>query len=208
MKIFGIGHSRTGTSSLNEALIELGFKSGHFPLDNTTYLQLKNGNGQLDVLNVLDGLTDSITIPFYKNFDRIYPGSKFILTHREDFDAWFQSFKNKFHGKFFELESHKTFPFIFDLIFGEHCAYQKGKWYQWDKEVIRSIYMQHQVDVKHYFKDRPDDLLIMDVCAGDGWDKLCPFLNVDAPGLKAFPWAHKTVEKHEPKLFPRKKIFL
>lgn len=32
----------------------------------------------------------------------------------------------------------------------------------------------------------PGDLLIMDICGGDGWDKLCPFLSLPVPG-ESFP---------------------
>ena len=35
--------------------------------------------------------------------------------------------------------------------------------------------------VREYFKVRPHDLLIIDVAAGEGWEKLCPFLEQPIP---------------------------
>jgi hypothetical protein len=45
--------------------------------------------------------------------------------------------------------------------------------------------------VKEYFRDRPDDLLVMNICAGEGWEKLCPFLGLAIPKVK-FPHEFKT----------------
>jgi len=33
--------------------------------------------------------------------------------------------------------------------------------------------------VKNYFKDRPQDLLSLDLAKGDGWEKLCLYLGED-----------------------------
>ena len=39
----------------------------------------------------------------------------------------------------------------------------------------------HYSERKKYFKDRPNDLLVMNICNGEGWEKLCPFLNKPVP---------------------------
>jgi hypothetical protein len=43
-------------------------------------------------------------------------------------------------------------------------------------------------EIKEYFKDRPDDLLVMNICAGEGWEILCPFLDC---GIPKIPFPHK-----------------
>ena len=60
-------------------------------------------------------------------------------------------------------------------------------------------YKNHNREVNEYFKDRPDDLLVMDVTAGDGWEKLCPFLGVDIPDID-FPPANKAKDPELDKL--------
>ena len=45
--------------------------------------------------------------------------------------------------------------------------------------------------VTEYFRDRPKDLLVLDVCGGDGWEPLCAFLGLEPP-RHAFPHFNRT----------------
>ena len=56
----------------------------------------------------------------------------------------------------------------------------------YDAAILTASFHRHHADVRRDFADRPDDLLEMDITAGDGWDKLCPFLSVPVPEA-AFP---------------------
>ena len=69
-----------------------------------------------------------------------------------------------------------------------------GRGGQPDKDEFIGKVTRHNEAVKEYFKDRPDDLLVLDVCAGDGWEKLCPFLEKAVPD-KPFP--HKGKGKYK-----------
>ena len=89
-KVFGLGLSKTGTSSLGEALNMLGIKTIHYPHDQKTYDDLTNGNYRLSVLEEYQGIVDISVAPFYAQLDRIYPDSKFILTVRNK-DSWLRS---------------------------------------------------------------------------------------------------------------------
>ena len=40
--------------------------------------------------------------------------------------------------------------------------------------------------------DRP----VASITAGDGWEKLCPFLEIETPDVD-FPWAHKTLSQEK-----------
>ena len=40
---------------------------------------------------------------------------------------------------------------------------------------------RHTQEIKDYFSGRENDLLIMDITKGDGWEKLCPFLDKPIP---------------------------
>ena len=46
---------------------------------------------------------------------------------------------------------------------------------------LKYVYERHVREVEEYFKQRPRDLLVLDVCAGEGWEKLCAFLNKPVP---------------------------
>jgi hypothetical protein len=51
-------------------------------------------------------------------------------------------------------------------------------------------YNDHNGQVNKYFKDKPSQLLVMNIIGGDGWDKLCKFLNKPIP-TKPFPFKNR-----------------
>jgi hypothetical protein len=53
--------------------------------------------------------------------------------------------------------------------------------YQFSLERHRYVVETHQRNVLWYFQDRPSDLLMFDLCGGDGWEKLCSFLGKPIP---------------------------
>lgn len=57
-------------------------------------------------------------------------------------------------------------------------------------EYFLSKFREHNQNVIEYFKDRSNKLLIMNVFDGDGWDKLCSFLECNIPNTK-FPYVNK-----------------
>ena len=185
-KIFGLGLSRTGTRSLTAALQVLGFDTSHYPIDEDTYIELANAQYDLTLLRFYDGLTDITTIPFYQQFDKLYPGSKFVLTVRDKED-WLGSCARHWYNRpaFKDVEDPdeevhlRMRQFLRASVYG--C-------YNFDPERFSWVFDRHVEQVKAYFKDRPDDLLIIDVCAGEGFEKLAPFLDRPVP---ATPFPHK-----------------
>jgi len=181
-KIFGIGLSRTGTMSLDKALEILGYKSKHAPLDILEY-----NSGSLSIkLNKVqdyDALTDAHVAKFYKELDVAYPDSKFILTVRE-MKSWLKSCEKYFINPASSIDNiHKQL--MYDL-------YNTIKF---NKVKFKEAYLRHLDDVLSYFKNRGNDLLIIDICAGEGWEKLCPFLDKPVPDVP-FPKLNKTTFIH------------
>ncbi len=39
----------------------------------------------------------------------------------------------------------------------------------------------YELGVQRHFAARPEKLLVLDVCNGEGWEKLCAFLGLEAP---------------------------
>ena len=83
MKIFGIGLSRTGTTSLAHALREVKINIIHYPTES----QLFNPKS--------DGACDIPVIVHYKELDKKFPKSKFVYTIREK-EEWLTSMENYF----------------------------------------------------------------------------------------------------------------
>jgi len=178
-KIFGIGLSKTGTSSLAQALQILGFRT----LDNmgaSRYVAGDLSSIDLEKVEAHDALTDTPIPSFYRELDRRYPGSKFILTVRER-EGWLKSCMKQFSLRFAESQSEPNKRLFVDL-YGTNV---------FDAEKFARGYDRFVVGVTEYFRDRTDDLLVLNVTAGEGWERLCPFLAKPVPDIP-FPKANVT----------------
>ena len=97
MKLFGLGLSKTGTTSLSSAFEILGFKSLHTP----PIINSKNGEINFQWpwwLSKYDAMADLPVPYYYQYFDATYPNAKFILTVRDE-AAWLRSCENHFDKK-------------------------------------------------------------------------------------------------------------
>ena len=178
-KIFGIGLSKTGTTSLANALQLLGCSTK----DNmgvVTYVAGDLSSIDLGTIDAFEALTDTPIPSFYRELDARYPGSKFILTVR-DSDGWLTSCKKQFNPRFAQLQSDAHRRLFVDL-YGTDV---------FDAESFANGYDRFVRGVREYFKNRTRDLLIIDVTAGEGWEKLCAFLGQPVPDI-AFPKANVT----------------
>jgi hypothetical protein len=184
-KFFGIGLSRTGTTSLNSALCVLGINSIHYPEDDQTYQELMRANYRLSVLETHQAVTDIPVAPFYPQLDRAYPGSKFILTVRER-EEWLTSVELHYQRRGWDgghaVPVEETLPFV---LFMRACVYGC---YNFDRERFSYVYDLHLKNVRAYFAHRPQDLLILNICCGEGWERLCPFLGKLVPPV---PFPHE-----------------
>jgi len=177
VKVFGIGLSRTGTKSLTKALDLLGFCVVHYPTDKVTLEELLTGKYNFSLLDGYDGITDITVAPFYAQLDKLYPGSKFILTTR-DKESWLESLERHWSNKpaFDDRPGRETKMkirrFLRAAVYG--C-------YVFNRERMSYVYDLHHRNVLEYFKDRPQSLLVLNIVAGEGWEKLCPFLNKPIP---------------------------
>ena len=175
-KVFGIGLGRTGTKSLTYALHHLGINVAHFPDDANTYRELATGNYQFSLLNTLDGITDITVSLFYPHLDQLFPGSKFILTVRNKAD-WLESLEKHWseYSCFDDSRADSRENSVHVSVRRLLCAAVFGC-YTFSRDRAAYVYDLHYKNVKDYFEGRPDDLLILDICEGQGWEVLCPFL--------------------------------
>jgi fructose-1,6-bisphosphatase/inositol monophosphatase family enzyme len=179
VKIFGIGLSKTGTTSLAQALTILGYKTRDYPgLSHYSRGDLSSINPSL--LEEFDALTDTPIPSFFRELDAKYPDAKFILTHR-DREGWLKSCQKQFTQKLADKQNeahNRLFTDLYDSTV-------------FDAEKFAAGYDKFTQAVEAHFRDRPGKLLTMNVVAGDGWEKLCPFLNKPIPDVP-FPKANVT----------------
>ncbi len=166
-KAWAIGLGRTGTTTFCEALKILGYQK---VVHNPIFEELKN----------LDGASDNGCTIFYKYLDYKFPGSKFVLLWR-DLEDWLESARY-IHGTIPDRDQDL-------MIMRRMLVYGR---IDYDKDQFAKTYHEHHKHVREYFKDRPDDLLEMNIVAGDGWETLCPFLGLSTPDV---PFPHKNKRK-------------
>jgi hypothetical protein len=180
-RIFGIGMQKTATTSLNRALIELGYdsahwKSAHWAKDIWEEMRSYGSSATLERNYALCDLP----IPLlFRELDSAYPGSKFILTIRSE-EEWIKSIERHWSDKNPFRAQWDTDPFthrIHTEIYGRR---------KFDEQVMRKRYREHNANVLEYFRYRPQDLLVMDMSRGAGWYQLCGFLRQPIP-TKPYP---------------------
>jgi Sulfotransferase domain len=177
-KVFGIGISRTGTTSLSKALHRLGYDTIHAPL---SIIKRANGRVVLNEKAVMryEAMTDSTVAFMYKELDAAFPGSKFVLTVR-DVENWILSMRRV----------RKVYPILLMIPKVSQLFHEAfGDGYPNDEAAMRAKFIRHIQEVRAHFEGR-NDLLVMDFAAGDGWEKLCRFLGRPVPDV-TFPHNNK-----------------
>ena len=94
-KVFCIGRNKTGTTSLERALSDLGYVVGHQPTAELLihdYAQ-RNFKPIVEYCRTAEAFQDvPFSLPYtYQILDYAFPGSKFILTVRDNENEWYQS---------------------------------------------------------------------------------------------------------------------
>lgn len=164
-KVFGVGYLKTGTTSLRRAFERLGYKHCGWSKANRALYKRGDFDALLDIARRHESFED---LPWNKP-DLIefllphFPRARFVLTVRDE-SAWLRSW-HKHNAKW---GGHNT-----------------------EAEAL-AIYHRH-TDAMHALLAPTGRLLVIDVTAGDGYDKLCPFLG---KRVLQEPFPHTNVTKY------------
>ena len=202
-KYFCIGRNKTGTTSLAKAFKQLGFILGDQREAEYLYDEFFSKSNFLPIIKYCQAAEVFQDVPFsyfktLKYIDEAYPGSKFILTVRDNSDQWYNSI-TKFHKKLFG--KGERVPTTKDLAeasyvrkgFAQNAMKDHGTSIEdpYNKKIMCAHYEKHNADVLAYFKDRPNDLLIINLSDESAYQKFVVFIGIDSP-YKDFPWENKT----------------
>jgi len=172
-KVFGIGFHRTGTTTLQTALEELGYKVvGMRQTEWNAYTQ-----GDLDTIRetvaAFDGFRDMPWPLLYRHLYETVPNAKFILSYRDP-DSWVRScagnYKSQSQGMFQPI-------YGFDVFIG-------------NEDRAKEVYLHHIDEVRAFFLAKPDIFLEKDFTNDPQWADLCEFLSEPEPA-RDFPHANK-----------------
>jgi tetratricopeptide (TPR) repeat protein len=184
-KVFCLGLSRTGTTSMAAALTALGFHTLHWLNPLTREVMCA------DDLYLFDGFTDTPVCMNFENYYSMFPNSKFIYTVRP-FRSWVKSMNNHFsrywgYSNFADLKvamaQSSKWPFGAQYSDIHLSLYFNFKDYE-------EAYNTYDQRVRRFFQDKPKDrFLEFDVAAG-GWAELCAFTDRPKPSTP-FPWLNR-----------------
>lgn len=182
LKIIGVGMPRTGTKSLCTALQILGFKAVHFELDRLPMFPTPgiDWHRYPDV----EAAVDYPEVLYWQEILTAYPKCKAILTIRDE-DSWWESIEQHVNTVRANGPPEKAMQsdMIHSLLFGSPKPV--SYWY-------RRRFREHNEAVLRYRKEHYGNggILRLEVCDGQGWELLCPFLNVPIPPVP-FPWDNR-----------------
>ncbi len=191
-KIFGIGLSKTGTTSLTKALEILGFSAAHYTNPySQEFLSPRD-------IPLYDALTDT---PVAYKFEELYekfPDARFIYTTRP-IDLWVPSFLKHLHrnlnmnayGEFDEVVNGANLSRDGELFRDVH-----NKLYV-QFETPEEAYRHHDAAVRKFFGDRPEaKFREINFFEGDGFPELASFLDCPVPD-QSIPWEN-AAKDHRP----------
>lgn len=161
-RVFCIGFQKTGTCSMMAALRTLGYRVAGARHDFIQAVHDRDIRPIDDLVERFAAFQDNPWPVLFRLLDERYPGSRFILTVRDE-DGWYRSILNHFG------------------VFGERLmGFTYGRRNPAGNEALyRARFRAHNEEVRAYFADRPADFLVMNIREGDGWPELCAFLGVD-----------------------------
>jgi hypothetical protein len=194
---------KTGTTSLHKALTILGYDSAHWKsvrwakeiwmeMNETPAAAFSTDEATLLLpprsltLEQHYALSDLPIPMLFEKLDKSYPGSKFILTLRNE-ERWLRSVERHWtnSNQFQETwKKENNFPRqLHAELYGQA---------DFDPTVFLARYRRHNEEVLAHFKDRPHDLLVLNmdttfnkkgfpIMKPDGWPELCAFLDKPVP---------------------------
>lgn len=198
-KVFCIGLSRTGTTSLHHFFDKLNIRSLHYsnllfahphvidasltfkPALKRSFVRdwifkkewSEPNQKQLDRLfREFQVFSDSPIPSFFPYLDKKFSNSKFIYTYREE-ENWLKSMKWMFENG---VAIWNWRDIDFELL------YQVYGTYTYDKDKLLNSYRKHHKKVMSYFKDRQQDILIINIDKeGLPLQKISDFIEIKLP---------------------------
>jgi hypothetical protein len=168
VRIIGVGLPKTGTNSLSAACRMLGFRSIHNPAKVRRLIRKNERRGLAPLSGRLRNVNAFFDGPYASRVSQLvqcYPDAMFIL-HTRRFDQWLVS-----------TLAHN---------------WRKGR--ADNKEALTEKYNTILPMVRNTLVTSGVRFIEMDITAGDGWEKLCPFLGVPTPS-KPFPHLNSAASK-------------
>jgi hypothetical protein len=208
LRVIGAGFGRTGTNSLRDALLRLGFSpcekaanSNAHPERYALWLEVirrKRAGEPIDWRPLLDGYRSILDWPgvyFWRELAAAHPEAKVILTVRDP-DRWYDSARATLYARIEARQGQHLGGVLRRLL--ARLDSRVGNRYRtmdetvWngtfggafrDRDHAIRVFEEHNREVQATLG--PERLLVFDV--KEGWEPLCAFLDVPVPAGEPFP---------------------
>ena len=186
-KVFCVGANKTGTTSMELLFKQLGLAvAPQGPAE-----MLLEDWGRRDFRALIEfcaGFEAFQDIPFslpftFQAMDQAFPGSKFILTVRNNAREWYESavrFESMELGRLPRAEDLKENPYRYKgWCWRAHelpMAIDESTLH--DADIYQRHYNRHIDSIVDYFSQRPDDLLVLNLAEPNGVERVCDFLGL------------------------------
>ena len=171
-KVFCIGFHRTGTTTFQTALEELGYRVvGMRDREWDAYVADDRATVRTTI-EAFDGFRDMPWPLMYRWLAEEYSEAKFILSYRDP-EPWIASCVGNYKDR-----AHKMFPVIYDVAT-----------FAGNEARCRDVYLRH-IDAVRTFFDGSPRFLELDFTRENDWSHLCGFLGKPQP-QRHFPHANK-----------------
>lgn len=217
-KVFCIGYNKTGTTTMERVLADLGYRMPDQGVQEALVVEesfLGNHRPLYDLCRNFDAFQD---MPFsqgltYAVVDALFPGSQFILTVRDSAE-WFESL-TRFHlngilkkagvqrledfgeETFRDQEIYIHKNYLQNLIRRDAAIVVDHKvQYDWslvyNKDHRIKRYEQRNQEIVSYFQDRPEQLLVIDVSRESDNSRIVQFLGLPDERIAPLPHLNKS----------------
>lgn len=195
LQVIGAGLGRTGTLSLRQALVRLGFAPCDHMHENFDHperfslwaeaLRRKTASEPIDWRPLLAGYQAVVDWPgahFWRELTAAHPEAKVILTVRDP-RRWIESIQATIFP-FLDRLDEDGGPALPGDVIRTHTFDDRFS----DHAHCQAVFAQHNQAVQETIA--ADRLLVFDV--KQGWEPLCAFLGVPVPDQERFPHANDT----------------
>ena len=184
-KICCVGFQKTGTTSLDVALQNLGYRVGvaHRKINEVLDPHAADADAivkavTLQCMDEHDALQDSPCPFMFEVIDKSFPGTKFVLTYRP-VESWLSSY-----ARYFQDENNPMRKWMYGVpSFLGH------------EDIYKDTYETQNRKIRSYFQHRPEDFLELNLAEGQGWHELVTFLGPEM--LPPFPHAKANTNEED-----------
>lgn len=178
--MLGLGLSKTGTKTLQSALVSLGYSNRSWDPDLLFEWHKGNVEAIFAVTDAHDSVEDWPYLALYRELmDRYGASARYVLTTRRTSAIWLDSVI--VHADFVgaEYDVHRRIAFGFEHPRGNENAYL-------------AYYDRHNAGVRAAIEERKLQNCFAEVCweNGDGWTEICRLIGAQVP-TRPFPHSNR-----------------